>query len=174
MTEPIHLLLVEDEPYLAKVIQDSLEQREYRVTHAVDGHQAYQFWQVHSFALCLIDVMLPRTDGFTLARQIRLTNPQVPILFLTARTATKDVIEGYESGGNDYLKKPFSLDELFLRVNELLKRSIAPPSDAPLLIGQYVFLPHTQQLQFPILMPSGSPTGKRSCCNSSSKTGIRS
>ena len=149
--ESAHILWVEDEPFLAKVIKDSLEQHNYVVTHAGDGRSAYQLFQQAAFSLCLVNVMLPQTDGFALVRQVRALGSQVPVLFLTARTATKDVIEGYESGGNDYLKKPFSLDELFLRVNELLKRnsSLTQPSESPLLIGRYQFIPNRQILQFP-------------------------
>ena len=148
MSDQPHLLLVEDEPYLAKVIQESLEQRHYRVTQAGDGERGYQLWQTHLFSLCLIDVMLPQLDGFTLARLIRASNPGVPILFLTARTATQDVIAGYESGGNDYLKKPFSLDELFLRVHELLKRGSPPPLAHGWPIGLFVFDTQKQLLHF--------------------------
>lgn len=149
--EPTHILLVEDEPFLAKVIKDSLEQRSYRVTHAGDGQAAFRLFGQASFTLCIVDVMLPQIDGFTLVRQIRTVNSRVPVLFLTARTSTKDVIEGYGSGGNDYLKKPFSLDELFLRVNELLRRDNGPVSmpETTLLIGQYQFVPHKQTLLFP-------------------------
>lgn len=148
--EPVDILLVEDEPFLAKVIKDSLEQRNYVVSHAEDGRNAYHAFQHGRFSLCIIDVMLPQTDGFTLVRQIRTVNSHVPVLFLTARTATKDVIEGYESGGNDYLKKPFSLDELFLRVHELLKRNSGSTqsSERHVAIGQYRFIPHKQTLQF--------------------------
>lgn len=148
--QPARILLVEDEPFLAKVIKDSLEQRDYLVTYTGDGLSAYRLFQQEAFSLCLVDVMLPQTDGFTLVKQIRTLGSPVPVLFLTARTATKDVIEGYESGGNDYLKKPFSLDELFLRVNELLKRnsSLTPPLEESLLIGQYQFIPRKQTLQF--------------------------
>ncbi|WP_234734717.1 response regulator transcription factor [Tellurirhabdus bombi] len=151
MSAQPHILLVEDEPFLAKVIKDSLEQRNYAVTHTDDGRRAYSLFQHHPFSLCIVDVMLPQTDGFTLVRQIRATNVHVPILFLTARTATKDVIEGYESGGNDYLKKPFSLEELFLRVHELLKRNTAPvqAQETEVLLGQFTFNPHKQTLQFP-------------------------
>ena len=149
--EPVHILLVEDEPFLAKVIKDSLEQRDYVVTHAEDGRSAYDVFQQTRFLLCIVDVMLPQTDGFTLVRQIRTLNSHIPVLFLTARTATKDVIEGYESGGNDYLKKPFSLDELFLRVHELLKRNSdsTQSSERHVLIGQYRFVSHKQTLAFP-------------------------
>ena len=151
MSTQAHILLVEDEPFLAKVIKDSLEQRNYAVTHAEDGRSAYHLFQNEPFTLCIVDVMLPQTDGFTLVKQIRTLNGQVPVLFLTARTATKDVMEGYASGGNDYLKKPFSLDELFLRVQELLRRNngLNSPLEEPFRIGQYRFIPHKQTLQFP-------------------------
>lgn len=150
MIPKANILLVEDEPYLAQVVKDSLEQVGYTVTHAADGKKAYSLFLNQHFDLCILDVMLPGTDGFTLAKQIRGFGVQVPILFLTARTATKDIIEGYESGGNDYLKKPFSLDELFLRVNELLKRSAVNvlQAQAQLAIGLYQFIPHKQVLQF--------------------------
>lgn len=148
--EKLKLLLVEDEPFLARVIKDSLEQQGYDVVHAADGRSAYSLFSNYPFALCILDVMLPHTDGFTLAKQIRANAPDVPLLFLTARVATADVIAGYESGGNDYLKKPFSLEELFLRVKELLKRGIPVQADSALevSIGSYVFHPNKQTLQF--------------------------
>ncbi|WP_342333091.1 response regulator transcription factor [Pedobacter sp. FW305-3-2-15-E-R2A2] len=148
--EKIKLLLVEDEPFLAKVIKDSLEQLGFDVLHAPDGKKAFSLFQNESCNLCIVDVMLPHTDGFTLVRQIRALGSAVPVLFLTSRTAVKDVIEGYESGGNDYLKKPFSLDELFLRVNELLKRTLANPitGTTPFAIGGYQFVFHKQTLHF--------------------------
>ncbi|PZR40705.1 MAG: DNA-binding response regulator [Azospira oryzae] len=148
--DSLPLLLVEDEPTLARVIKESLEQTHHRVVHAEDGLKAYALFQHTTFALCIIDVMLPHMDGFTLAKQIRIHNPHIPILFLTARTSTDDVIEGYESGGNDYLKKPFSLKELFLRVNELLKRTHREfnADTSALAIGQYIFIPHKQTLKF--------------------------
>jgi DNA-binding response OmpR family regulator len=147
MTLP-HILLVEDEPFLARVVKDSLEQHRYTVTHAVDGRKAYELFQQTDFSLCIVDVMLPQVDGFTLVRQIRTLSTEVPVLFLTARTDPKDVIDGYGSGGNDYLKKPFSLDELFLRVHELLKRNkaVGVIPEAEYLIGRYRFVPHRQTL----------------------------
>ena len=144
------ILLVEDEPFLAKVTKDSLEQQGYLVVHAGDGKKGYNLFQNGQFALCIVDVMLPYTDGFTLVKQIRTHNEVVPILFLTAKTATEDLIEGYKSGGNDYLKKPFSLEELFLRVKELLKRAAAENrgEEKLLAVGQFTFSPHKQVLQF--------------------------
>lgn len=148
--EQAHILLVEDELFLAKVVKDSLEQRSYQVSHANDGRNAFRLFQEGRFDLCIVDVMLPQVDGFTLVKQIRTFDKNVPILFLTALTSTKDVVEGYESGGNDYLKKPFSLDELFLRVKELLKRNSTTnqSSTTSLLIGAYEFNPFKQTLQF--------------------------
>ena len=145
----LNLLLVEDEPFLARVVQDSLEQLGYRVVHAPDGRKAFSFFHNQYFDLCIVDVMLPHTDGFTLVKQIRSSGSQVPVLFLTAKTSTNDLIEGYQSGGNDYLKKPFSLEELFLRINELLKRAKPAHSglDTQSAIGNYMFVPHQQLLK---------------------------
>jgi len=144
-----NILLVEDEPFLAKVIKDSLEQLNYNVTHIGDGKKAFSLFQNQLFNLCIVDVMLPQTDGFTLVKQFRASGSTVPVLFLTARTATSDVIEGYQSGGNDYLKKPFSLEELFLRIKELLKRTdnTRQSGDVQVQIGNYMFIPHRQCLQ---------------------------
>ncbi|WP_215236678.1 response regulator transcription factor [Dyadobacter linearis] len=147
--EQAHILLVEDEPFLAQVVVDSLEQLQYQVTHAWDGHQAFGLFRTHRFSLCIIDVMLPTIDGFTLVEKIRQLDQSIPILYLTARTATKDIMEGYRSGGNDYLKKPFSLQELFLRIKELLRRSYSLTARLPdaVFIGQYTFVAHQQSLQ---------------------------
>jgi two-component system response regulator TrcR len=146
----LNLLLVEDEPFIARVIKESLEQLDYTVIHAIDGKKAFSLFQNQLYDVCIVDVMLPHTDGFTLVKQIRALESQVPILFLTSRTGTSDVIEGYRSGGNDYLKKPFSLEELFLRINELLKRSNIKSTAGEdwLLIGAYRFVPHKQTLQY--------------------------
>lgn len=148
--ENMNLLLVEDEPFLAKVIEDSLKQKGYSVTHAADGKKGYNLFLNGTFNLLILDVMLPYTDGFTLAKQIRKVNEDIPILFLTAKTATEDLIEGYKSGGNDYLKKPFSLDELFLRVDELLKRTQKqkPLNLNDIHIGNYNFSHHKQELAY--------------------------
>lgn len=142
------LLLVEDEPFLAKVIADSLEQKGYVVSHAPDGKKGYNIFQNGIFDLLILDVMLPHTDGFTLAKQVRQSNENIPILFLTAKTTTADVIEGYQSGGNDYLKKPFSLEELFLRIDELLKRTLREDKAIAesIVIGDYLFNHPKQEL----------------------------
>lgn len=150
LTDNTKLLLVEDEPFLAKVVKESLEKLGYEVFHAIDGKKGFSLYQNQLFHLCIIDVMLPHTDGFTLAKQIRALGSTVPILFLTSLAATKDVIMGYESGGNDYLKKPFSLEELFLRINELLKRNLGSSfiESNDFMIGGYQFTFHKQLLYF--------------------------
>lgn len=141
------ILLAEDEPFLAKVIKESLEKKGYDVVHAADGRQAWNLFKEQSFSLCILDVMMPYKDGFTLAAQIREFSKNIPLMFLTAKSDIKDVSHGYASGGNDYLKKPFSLEELFLRVGELLKRNEQekPVSDE-LKIGSYTFYSKRQEL----------------------------
>jgi two-component system response regulator TrcR len=144
------LLLVEDEPFLAKVTEDSLVQKGYGVKLAGDGKKGYNLFLNGNFDLVILDVMMPFMDGLSLAKQIRKINNHIPILFLTAKTATADVIAGYESGGNDYLKKPFSLEELFLRIDELLKRNRLHDEITltNISIGAYSFSPHKQELVF--------------------------
>jgi len=123
MSRKPHLLFVEDEPFLGKVVSESLEKEGFDVTWVENGRSGYLAFTLSKFDLCILDVMLPEMDGFTLATKIRAIDTNIPILFLTARNAMDDLKNGYASGGNDYLRKPFSLDELFLRVSELLKRS---------------------------------------------------
>jgi two-component system response regulator TrcR len=144
----MNILLVEDEPFLAKVVEDSLIQKGYHVTAVEDGKKAYNLFLNGTFDLVVLDVMLPYIDGFTLAKHIRNFNKIIPILFLTAKTDTVDLIEGYKSGGNDYLKKPFSLDELFLRIEELLKRNKGEEDFRlrDIMIGNYSFIHHRQEL----------------------------
>ena len=142
------LLLAEDEPFLGKVVKESLEKKGYAVMLALDGKQAWQLYTSVKFDMCILDVMMPYKDGFTLAAQIREANLKIPLMFLTAKADIKDVTQGYASGGNDYLKKPFSLDELFLRVAELLKR--ANPENQltdEFTIGSYNFSPKRQELK---------------------------
>lgn len=141
------ILLAEDEPFLGKVVKESLEKKGYEVVLAADGKQAWNLFGENDFSLCILDVMMPYKDGFTLAAQIRDANRKIPLMFLTAKADIAAVEQGYASGGNDYLRKPFSLEELFLRVGELLKRgsSIESVSDE-LKIGSYTFSPKRQEL----------------------------
>lgn len=144
------ILFIEDEPFLAKVVEDSLKQKGYQVQVSNDGKKGYNLFLNGTFDLIILDVMLPNMDGFTLAKQIRKLNEDIAILFLTAKTDTSDLIEGYKSGGNDYLKKPFSLEELFVRIEELIKRSTPNRSseNREITISQFQFIPHKQELIF--------------------------
>ncbi len=120
------ILLVEDDQTLNFIIRDNLEQNGYVVTSVEDGVAAIKIFKSDSFSLCLLDVMLPKKDGFTLAREIRKLDDHVPIIFLTARSMTEDRITGLTIGGDDYITKPFSMEELLLKIRIFLKRSINP------------------------------------------------
>jgi DNA-binding response OmpR family regulator len=117
------VLLIEDEVALGMIIRDSLEVRGFTVQYATDGDEGLALFRQERPHIVVADVMMPNLDGFSVAQQIRQTDPDVPILFLTARSQTADVVRGFELGGNDYLKKPFSLDELIVRINALLRRT---------------------------------------------------
>lgn len=118
------ILLVEDDQTLNFIIKDNLEQAGYMVVSAEDGDAGKQLFNTDKFSLCLLDVMLPKKDGFTLAREIREINDHVPIIFLTARSMTEDKIMGLTIGGDDYITKPFNMEELLLKIRVFLKRSI--------------------------------------------------
>lgn len=118
----VKILLVEDDTSLGFVIADKLRTSGHQVTLCTDGVDGLKRFNEEIFHLCIFDVMMPKKDGFTLARDIRKLNTDVPILFLTAKSMTEDRIEGFKAGGDDYLTKPFSTEELQLRVQALLKR----------------------------------------------------
>jgi DNA-binding response OmpR family regulator len=118
-----NILLVEDDENLGFVIQDNLKLKGYQVYLCKDGQMGLKTFNEKSIDICLLDVMLPKQDGFSLAKDIRKTNNSVPIIFLTAKSMIEDKTTGFEVGGDDYLTKPFIMDELFLRINAVLKRS---------------------------------------------------
>jgi DNA-binding response OmpR family regulator len=118
----ISILLAEDDINLGFVISDQLRAEGYHVSLTTDGVEALKRFNEQPYHLCIFDVMMPKKDGFTLARDIRQINSDVPILFLTAKSMTEDKIEGFNAGGDDYLTKPFSVEELNLRIKSLLKR----------------------------------------------------
>lgn len=140
-----HILLVEDDINLAFVVHDNLEQAGYKVSHAKDGEQALELWQAEHVDLCIFDVMLPKKDGFALAQEIRQLDAMVPILFLTARGQKEDRLHGFRIGGDDYLTKPFSIEELLLRIDVFLRRStsitISMPGERLVQLGKYTFEP---------------------------------
>ncbi len=117
------ILLVEDDTNLGFVIQDALKRRGYNVHLCRDGKEGLKYFNEHAYDLCILDVMLPQKDGFSLAEDIRLTDEQIPIVFLTAKSQTEDKIAGFKAGGDDYLTKPFSHEELLLRIEAILRRT---------------------------------------------------
>lgn len=147
------ILLAEDEAVLGKLIKEALERKSFHVIWAKNGQEAYDLFCSSKPDICILDVMMPAINGFVLAGMIRNLSRDVPLLFLTARSETADVVKGFESGGNDYLKKPFSLEELMLRINELLRRSAGhirtetPAATEYFQIGGYQFSPVTQLLR---------------------------
>ena len=150
------ILLVEDELSLALIVQDNLESRGFRVVHAADGQAGLALFRQVQPDLVVADVMMPVLDGFALAEQLRREHITVPIIFLTARGQTADVVRGFELGGSDYVRKPFSIEELVVRIQARLKPSDLPDSPpAVVRLGQYEFdyphqrlhrLGHTQEL----------------------------
>lgn len=141
MSIKAHLLYVEDDESLSFVTRDNLERKGYQLTWASDGRQALQLIQDHKYDLCILDIMLPEIDGFTLAEELRKTDQQTPILFLTAKSLEEDRLRGLRLGGDDYLTKPFSIEELALKINVFLKRrQVLPREEQPIYrIGAYSF-----------------------------------
>lgn len=114
MNKQATILLAEDEPALGQIIKESLETRNFNVLLCKNGEQAFEVYKTHTPELLVLDVMMPKKDGFTLAKEIRVIDETIPIMFLTAKSQIQDVVEGFSIGGNDYLKKPFSIEELIV------------------------------------------------------------
>jgi len=112
---------VEDELFLGKIVKESLESRDFEVIMESDGAKATELFKKVKPNICVLDIMLPNKDGFTIADEIRELDKEVPIIFLTAKTQTEDVVKGFSLGGNDYIRKPFSMEELIVRIQHLLK-----------------------------------------------------
>lgn len=147
--EKIHVLLVEDEATLAMIIKDTLDGDEFEITLAGDGEEGLRTYQEMHPDVIVADIMMPRMDGFTMVKHIRQTDPHIPVLFLSARSAAADVVEGFETGGNDYLKKPFGMAELIVRIKALLhKVTPRPATETSFCLGLYAFDSITQTLSF--------------------------
>ena len=149
------ILLIEDEQVLGSIIAENLVSAGFEVVHVLSGEQALKMIKNQAFEILLLDVMMPGMNGFELAREIRQSNGTVPILFLTSKTMPQDVVDGFESGGNDYLRKPFAMQELVIRIKVLLSdgrllKKMEPPG--PVSIGRYQFDAIKQQLVFDLQM----------------------
>ena len=145
----IKILYVEDEPFLGRIVKESLEVRDFEVRMVADGNLVLNAFLETKPDICVMDIMLPHQDGYSLAREIRKVNQGIPIIFVTAKTQTEDVIKGFELGGNDYLRKPFSMEELIVRVNNLLhltKKNSATAQET-ISLGSFEFVPHRYELR---------------------------
>ena len=135
------ILLVEDDTNLGNLLQDSLELKNYDVVLKRNGEDGWNEYKTGKFDMCILDVMMPKKDGFTLAKEIRRANAQIPIIFLTAKVLKEDTIEGLKIGADDYLTKPFSMEELTLRMDNIFKR--VPKAEMSeqneFHIGRYIF-----------------------------------
>ena len=135
------ILYVEDDETLGFITNDSLKEEGYSIIHCTDGLEAKKRFKKEAFDLCIIDVMLPKLDGFALAKYIRSVNTQIPLIFVTAKSLKEDKIEGLTIGGDDYITKPFSIEELILKINIFLKRKYINHEDrsSKEAIGAFTF-----------------------------------
>lgn len=120
----VKILLVEDDQNFGDVLKSYLEMNDYEVNLATDGEMGLQEFKKSKYDLCILDVMMPKKDGFTLAKEIREKDKDTPIIFLTAKTLKEDILEGFKIGADDYISKPFNSEELLYRVQAILKRSV--------------------------------------------------
>lgn len=144
----IKILYVEDEISLGKIVKESLQRRGFEVIMERDGANALSLFKEVNPTVCVLDVMLPNKDGFEIAEEIRAIDTEVPILFLTAKTQTDDLVKGFTLGGNDYIRKPFSMEELIARIKNVLRKTEnAPvPSNEPIRMGKFRFHTNRQLL----------------------------
>ena len=134
------VLYVEDEIFLAKIVSETLQGRGYDVVLESDGGKAVQRFHETRPDICVLDIMLPNKDGFSIADEIREKDTQVPIIFLSAKSQTSDVVNGFKLGANDYIRKPFSIEELIVRIENVLKnKTEAPPDQEEVSFGQFTF-----------------------------------
>jgi len=144
-----HLLIAEDDPNLGQILKEYLELKGYKATLTRDGQEAVDSFKRNKYDLCLLDVMMPKKDGFAVAKEIRAINPDTPFIFLTARSQQEDTLKGLQLGADDYIKKPFSMEELTLRLQAILRRADSgEPRKEQFVLGEYNFDYTRHQLKF--------------------------
>ncbi|MBR2260122.1 MAG: response regulator transcription factor [Paludibacteraceae bacterium] len=148
MDEKTRILLCEDDENLGMLLREYLQAKGYDTDLMVDGEAGYKAFVKEKYDLCVFDVMMPKKDGFTLAQEIRQVDADVPILFLTAKTLKEDILEGFRIGADDYMTKPFSMEELLLRIEAILRRVKGKKSkeDPVFHVGKFIFDTQKQQL----------------------------
>jgi DNA-binding response OmpR family regulator len=147
----IRILLAEDDNNLGILLRNYLIAKNYDTVLFINGRLALEAFPSGLFGLCILDIMMPEMDGITLAREIRLSNPDIPIIFLTAKNQPEDIIEGFKTGADDYITKPFSMEELLYRIEAILRRTTIPAINSKnecFTIGGYSFDPLKQMLVF--------------------------
>lgn len=148
------ILYIEDEPYLGKIVKETLQKEGFEVEWRTDGATVLGAFSSFSPDVCILDIMLPNVDGYTLCSQIRKRHPHLPIIFLTARTETSDLVRGFEAGGYDYIRKPFSMEELIVRIHNLLKlkqgeRQTVSGQPEEIRLGKYLLCQGRYELHSP-------------------------
>jgi DNA-binding response OmpR family regulator len=148
------VLYVEDEPFLGKIVTETLENLDFEVKWETDGKMVMNQFNNFTPDICVLDIMLPNTDGYALCREISSNYPHMPVIFLTARVETADLVKGFESGGTDYIRKPFSLEELTVRINNQLRikqgnQLKLPKKQEEIKVGKYHFFPQRYELHSP-------------------------
>ena len=150
------VLYIEDEPFLGKIVKETLENQGFRVLWKMNGKDILH--EVRSFEpdICVLDIMLPDVDGYQLCRQVRNRFPLIPVIFLTAKTETADLVRGFEAGGTDYMRKPFSIEELIVRIHNQFQLAEGKISGInghteEISLGRYIFFPHRCELHSPSL-----------------------
>ena len=141
MNTGIRVLLAEDDPNLGTVLRAYLNQKGFTVFLAVSGQMAIDFYKTEDIDICILDIMMPVKDGYTVALEIRRMNKRIPIIFLSAKSQEQDKIKGFEAGADDYITKPFSMEELLLRIQAIIRRSVddTRPENNVFPIGKYTF-----------------------------------
>lgn len=150
MNNESKILLLEDDPNLGFVLQEFLEHKNYKVTHCANGESGLKVFNNNTFDLCVVDVMMPKMDGFTFVKHVRKTDVKVPIIFLTAKSLKEDKLEGFKIGADDYITKPFSMEELEVRIEAVLRRTHGTKQEETkthFTIGKYEFDYLSQQLK---------------------------
>ncbi len=148
--QDVKILLAEDDPNLGTLLSEYLHAKGFVTQHAKNGDEALTFFAQNEFDLCLLDVMMPIKDGITLAKEIRKVDKEIPIIFLTAKSMKQDAIEGFKAGADDYITKPFSMEELLMRVQAVLRRTTGIRSEkeekSSFNIGKFSFDSQSQVL----------------------------
>lgn len=145
---------IEDEPYLGRIVKETLETQGYQVTWETDGARVMDRLETADPEVCVLDIMLPHMDGYELCRQIKNVKPDLPVIFLTAKTETQDLVRGFEAGGTDYIRKPFSIEEVIVRIENQLslsggKGTASGKVPEEIRLGRYIYHPLRYELDSP-------------------------